>query len=500
MVCPGITAGWDGHLRDAFKTALRLLALATAALAAGCTLTDTTPINQTGHWSGGASPASLPEPGDDGTTVVALAFSGGGTRAAAFAYGALTELDTLIIDEHPHQRSLVDDVRSVAGTSGGAVMAAYLGYKGKDGYVDFRDRFLAQNAEATMRTSLSPGNLVRTTIGGGANDRTSFGRWLDENVFDGATYAAFEKPDRPIVWITASDIYNNTPFVFTQDTMSALCSDLDKVKIADAVAASASFPVAFSPVILLTPDKGDCDYRRPDWLEKALGARDPSVRLQAYARALDSYQLNDKLKYVRLLDGGLTDNLGISGLTLERARAATPYAPLSLQEAVRIRNFLFIVTNAGVERQYDWGASKPNPHIGKILSSVADTAISSSTRNGFDAVDLALHQWQQELITYRCGLSRAQVLRHRGTLAGWNCRDVHVTTEHLTFRDADPKLYEALNAVPTRLRLTEAQVELVIAAGREAVRRNANIQQIARETYERSRLFDKFGGARMATN
>lgn len=484
----------------AFKSALKILAFTAASLAAGCSLSDTTPINDTSQWSGGASPASLPEPGDDGTTVVALAFSGGGTRAAAFAYGALTELDTLIIDEHPRQRSLVDDVRSVAGTSGGAIMAAYLGYKGKDGFVDFRDRFLVKDAEASMRTSLTPGNLTRTTLGGGANDRTTFARWLDEHVFDKSTYAAFEQPDRPIVWITASDIYNNTPFVFTQDTMSALCSDLDKVKIADAVAASAAFPVAFSPVILLTPDKGDCDYRRPDWLEKALNARDPSVRLQAYARALDSYQLNDKLKYVRLLDGGLTDNLGISGLTLERARASTPYAPLSLQEAVRIRNFLFIVTNAGVERQYDWGASKPNPHLGKILSSVADTAISASTRNGFDAVDLALNQWQQELITYRCGLSQAQVLRHRGTLAGWNCRDVHVTTEHLTFRDADPKLYAALNAVPTRLKLTEKQVELVIAAGREAVRRNANIQKIARETYERSRLFDHIGVTRTATN
>lgn len=487
-------------MRISFKACLRIVGFAAAIMASGCTLTDTTPINQTRHQAGAPSPDSIPDPSDDGTTLVALAFSGGGTRAAAFAYGALTELDTLIIDDAPIERSLVDDVRSVAGTSGGAIMAAYLGYKGRDGYVDFRDRFLMKDAEAYMRTSITPGNLLRTTVGGGANDRTSFGRWLDEHVFDGSTYAAFRQPDRPIVWVTASDIYNNTPFLFTQDTFSALCSDLDKVKIADAVAASAAFPVAFSPVVLITPGQDGCNYQRPAWLQKALDANNPSVRLQAYARALDSYQFDDKLKYVRLLDGGLTDNLGISGLTLERARASTPYAPLSPLQAVRIRHFLFIVTDAGVERQYDWGTSERNPNISKILRSVSDTTISASTRHGFDAVDLALNEWQQQLIAYRCGLSTAQVLRYRGTLVGWNCRDVHVTTEHLTFRDASPAIYEELNAVPTRLRLAENQVELVVDAGRQAVRGNANIQRIARDTRQRSRIFDAVGSSWQARN
>lgn len=473
-----------------FTTALRALGFAAAILTSGCTALDTTPINQTGPRAGAASPSAFPDPEDDGSTIVALAFSGGGMRAAAFAYGALTELDTLVIDDHPTKRSLVDDVRSVAGTSGGAVMAAYLGYKGKEGYVDFRDRFLAKNAETYMRTSLSPSNVIRT-LGGGANDRNSFGRWLDEELFDGATYAAFHKPDRPIVWITASDIYNRSPFLFTQDTFAALCSDLDQVKIADAVAASAAFPVAFAPVVLATPTKGQCDYRKPDWLQRALDSDNPSVRLQAYARMLDSYQSNDDLKYVRLLDGGLTDNLGIGAMSLERAQATTPYAPLSAYQAVRVRHFLFIVTDAGVDGSYDWGASQKTPHLGKILRSVADTTIAASTRHGFDAVDLALQGWQQELVQYRCGLSKAQVLRNRGTLAGWNCRDVIVTTEHLTFREADPAQYEALNRVPTRLHLNPQQVDLVVEAGRDAVRRNPNIERVARDTHERSRLFDE---------
>jgi predicted acylesterase/phospholipase RssA len=469
---------------------LRGVALAALVMASACTVIDTTPINTISGDASHFPSTAMPDQDDDDTTVVALAFSGGGMRAAAFAYGALSELDTLIVDDYPRKRSLVDDVRSVAGTSGGAVMAAYLGYKGKDGYTDFRDRFLAANAEAYMYTSVTPVSLSRTISGGGANDRTSFGRWLDEQLFEGATYAAFHKPDRPIVWITASDIYNGTPFLFTPETFAALCSDLDAVKIADAVAASAAFPIAFSPVVLETPRRGSCNYQKPDWMQKALDAENPSIRLQAYARALDSYQSREELKYLRLLDGGLTDNLGIGGLSLERARAMTPYAPLTQRQAVRVRHFLFVVADAGVDSRHDWGGTRTGPGISKVLRAVSDTTVAASTRHGFDAVDLALHKWREDLINYRCSLSSAQVLRQRGTLAGWNCRDVIMTTEHLSFRNADPAIYPALNKVPTRLRLDQAQVDLVIEAGRQAVQRNANIQSVARDTRMRARLYD----------
>ncbi|TGS35572.1 patatin, partial [Mesorhizobium sp. M1D.F.Ca.ET.184.01.1.1] len=42
---------------------------------------------------GHPSPTYIPDPADDGSTVVGLAFSGGGTRAAAFSYGVLRALD-----------------------------------------------------------------------------------------------------------------------------------------------------------------------------------------------------------------------------------------------------------------------------------------------------------------------------------------------------------------------------------------------------------------------
>ncbi len=476
-------------MRSAFTGLLRAIGLATAIAASGCAGVDTTPINFVSNQPPVASPDYIPDPGDDGTTVVALSFSGGGVRAAALAYGVLSELDALVIDVFPYRRTLLDNVRTVAGTSGGAVMAAYLGYRGKDGYQDFRERFLYQNPESSMVTAVMPGTLIKAALGGGANDRNSFARWLDENLFDHATFSAFRKPDRPIVWITASDIYNNTPFLFTEDTFAALCSDIGRLKIAEAVGASAAFPVAFAPMILKTPDI-DCGYRRPAWLQRALDAQNRSIRLDAYARSLDSYQSDPNLDFVRLLDGGLTDNLSITGLTLERAKAATPYSPLSPRQAVRLRNFVFIVTDAGKRDRYEWGGSPLAPHLGKVLLAASDTTIAAATRSGFDAVDLALNQWQETLIRYRCGLPREHVRKLRGTLAGWDCRDVAVTTEHLSFRDADASLFARLNKVPTRLKLPREDVDLVIEAGRQAVRRNAAIQTVARETRKGALIFD----------
>jgi predicted acylesterase/phospholipase RssA len=468
---------------------LGAVCLATAIAASGCAVVDTTPINVVSQQPPTASPDYIPDPGDDGSTVVALSFSGGGMRAAALAYGALLELDTLEIDKFPYRRTLLDNVRTVAGTSGGSVMAAYLGYKGKDGYQDFRERFLYQDAESYMVTNFLPATLIKAAVGGGANDRNSFARWLDEKLFDRATFSALRKPDSPIVWITASDIYNSTPFLFTEDTFAALCSDIDRLKIAEAVGASAAFPVAFAPMVLQTP-RTNCNYHRPSWLQRALDAENPSIRLQAYARSLDSYQSDNNLDFVRLLDGGLTDNLGITGLTLERAKATTPHAPLSPKQAVRLRNFVFIITDAGKHVRYEWGVSSLAPHLGNILTAASDTAIAAATRSGFDAVDLALNNWQELLIRYRCSLPLEQVRKLRGTLSGWDCRDVTVTTEHLSFREADEEIYDDLNKVPTRLKLPRKDVDLVIEAGRQAVRGNANIQRIARETRKNALAFD----------
>jgi len=457
------------------KPLATFLAGIAAVVLAGCVAGDRGPINVFTAEVGPASPRYIPDPGDDGSLVVGLAFSGGGARASAFAYGVLSGLDEAVIDEVPHRRTMVDDIRMISGTSGGAIMAAYFGYRGPGDYQDFRERFLLENAESAMRASIgSPINLARAWSGG-VNDRSGFADWLDTNLFEGATFANLKRSDAPIVWLTASDIYNGTPFLFTYDTFAALCSDLDRVRLADAVAASAAFPVVFAPV-MLAADAPDCGYQPPAWKERALSDRETPLRLAAYARALASYRGGQEPKHIRLLDGGLTDNIGITGFAMERAAADTPHGPLSPAEAVKLDRLLYIVADAGRERAPTWGATAHGPGLTELLAAVSDTAITSSTREGFDALELGVAQWRNDIVSYRCGLSMAEIRRHRGSLDGWDCRNVRLAVEHVSFRDLDPETRARLNQVPTRLALPQAEVDLVIEAGRRAIRTNPSVR------------------------
>ncbi|RJT29645.1 patatin [Mesorhizobium waimense] len=452
------------------------LALA-GTLLAGCVGNDVEPINTHVTQVGPGSPAYIPDAPGDGSTVVALSFSGGGTRAAAFSYGVLQALDGVVVGSGPRAHTLIDDVRVVGGVSGGAVTAAYLGYKGH-GYRDLRERFLLQNAESSLHTAkLAPANLARLWKGG-INDRSTLAAWLNSNLFDGATYSAFKRPGAPLVWIHASDIYNGTAFGFTYDRFAAICSDLDRLRIADAVAASAAFPVVFAPLVVsTTTPKTKCNYTQPDWIRRGLQDPEAPLRVKAAALALDSYQNNDRVSYIKLLDGGLTDNIAVVGFAESIDTADSAHSPLSPAAAVRMRTLIMIVADAGRRIEPDWVTVKQGPGLVDMIDATAGTSIASSVRDEFDALKLEFRLWREKLVKYRCSLPPATVARYRGGHSGWNCRDVRMTVELVSFADLPPAEGTALNAIPTRLKLTPEQVDRTIDAGREAVRANTRLQQ-----------------------
>src|SRR5260221_8630275 len=211
--------------------------------------------------------ASRQDPTAADDVLVGLAFSGGGTRAAAFAHGVLQELDQTTVRTRNGTHSLLSSVGFVSGVSGGAVVAAYFGLRKREALADFREKFLLRNAEEGLSTTIDPVNLVRA-LGGGVNDVRVFSRWLDDNLFKGATFADFRKTPGPRIWINASDIYNRTPFIYGEAAFISLCSDLASYPIAEAVAASAAVPIVFTPMVIKTYPK-QCNDQPPEWLQKA---------------------------------------------------------------------------------------------------------------------------------------------------------------------------------------------------------------------------------------
>jgi NTE family protein len=82
--------------------------------------------------------------------LVLVAFSGGGTRAAAFAYGVLKTLaDTEVMTEGG-RRSLLHEVDVISSVSDGSFTSAYYGLRGDKIFEEFEDRFLRQNVEGAL--------------------------------------------------------------------------------------------------------------------------------------------------------------------------------------------------------------------------------------------------------------------------------------------------------------------------------------------------------------
>lgn len=443
--------------------------LALAAVAGGCSVHNV-PINQPLTSAAGSYQQTVePSAAYADEFVIALAFSGGGTRAAAYSFGVLRALDRARIRTTEGQLSLLDRVDFVSGVSGGSVTAAYFGLKQRAALDDFRERFLLKNVEDSFSTTVSIGNLARG-LSGGVNDATHLPRWLNENLFDGATFSVFHAHQRPRVWINASDIFNRTPFVFGHTAFNAMCSDLNRYPIADAVAASAAVPVVFAPIVIQSY-AGQCGARLPDWAVRARNNQNAPPLLKAYANALASYH-EGRVKYAKLLDGGLVDNFGLSGLTISRLAATTPYGPLTPQQAVKLRRALFVVADAGRGPAGDWVNRLEGPRGVDLVSALADTAIDASVRASYTAFEQTMNEWRMEIIRWRCGLSAAQ-RRAYGAPARWNCRDIRFFVTRIGFDQLEPQRAADLNAIPTRFQLPQAQVDELIAAGDETLASNS---------------------------
>jgi NTE family protein len=416
-------------------------------------------------------------PQDGGELWVGLGFSGGGTRATAFATGMVQEIRAMTATpERP--LGILTDLRLVTGVSGGSVAAAWIGLHGVAGIDGFRDAWLVKDGERYM--SMSPWNpfALARVLGGGAIDDDSFRRVLDEELFHGATFADVAKS--PIItWINATDIANNVTFPFLPETFDALCSDLSQLPVSEAVTASAAYPLVFAPVVL-TARGGTCGYRQPDWLTTARYNPEATSTMRAYAKALESYADPARVRYLKLYDGGITDNFGTTALAVERARARAAYAPLTPAEAVRMKRLLFLVSDAGLEWHYGWTQRLRGPGGATLGVLIARSAMRAATRSGYDALRLELADWHRDLVDYRCRLSLAEVLAWRGSLDGWDCRDVKLFVGEIGFEDVDADTKARLDRVPTRLRLTPAEVDLVLAAAREATRNNPELRGFLR--------------------
>ena len=412
-------------------------------------------------------------------TMVALSFSGGGLRASAFSFGVLQGLAD---HQSKDRQTLLDDVAFITSVSGGSITAAYFGLHGVAGLKKFREVGLLRDGEAELRLSLfNPVNVSRL-LSGGLNDRTNFQAWLEDDLFKGATFADMYRNKRPVVWINATNVYHRTAFPFHERAFNAICSDLASYPVSEAVAASMAVPVLFAPVVLQKfPTNCQTDLDSIIGRIKLNETRENKRLTTALVRAIRDFRNPATGQYIKLIDGGITDNLGLVSILQSRILLGTPYGPISENDAIDVRKLLFIVVDAGQGPSGEWTRVLAGPSAIDIATASIDAAIDSTMRMSYDSFVPMMKNWRDEVARFRCSLSQDRQSAIRANNPAWRCDDVSFEVTQVSFADLGEREEAELSSIPTRLKLPTTKIDQLIAAGKRAVSENLTIKQFAKQ-------------------
>ncbi|MBI3899492.1 MAG: patatin-like phospholipase family protein [Gammaproteobacteria bacterium] len=318
---------------------------------------------------------------------VIVTFSGGGTRAAALAYGVLEQLRQTTVVVDGERRNLLKEVDVISSVSGGSFIAAYYGLHGDDIFVDggrFQQNFLYHNVQRDLIVKmLNPYNWWRLAS-------PQFGRielaaeLYQDLLFDQTTFSDVEQQrHKPFLMINATDMVKGTQFMFTQSQFDPLCADLGSLTVARAVAASSNFPIAFSP-LAINSYPGSCHFREPKWVEQALHDLDANPRRYYRARMLRTYQEPDR-RYVHLLDGGVADNIGLRGPLTSMSSGDVDGSVLNRMNLEEIKKLVVITVDAKNELPTAYDRSANAPGVATVVESIASVPLINYS---FDTIEL----------------------------------------------------------------------------------------------------------------
>jgi predicted acylesterase/phospholipase RssA len=442
---------------------LKRLLLIVAVTSGGCSY-PLNPALSTISLSTGYRYSVVRQPPTNDKPFVILAFSGGGTRAAAFSFGLMEELRQVeYAARDGSKRRLLDNVEIVSSVSGGSFTSAYYALFPERFFSEFPDRFLYRDIQGGLVLRLfNPYNWFRLAS-------PDFSRidmadeYYNDKVFEGKTFADLLNRPRgsvPFLVLNATDISINHRFEFTQDQFDLLCSDLSGVTLSRAVAASSDFPVAFAP-LTLNNYKQDCGPL-PEWIGPALVRGQNPKRRVAEAAAAKSYRDPDR-RYVHLLDGGLSDNLGLRGPFQAATTTDSPWSVLKYANLGQLGRLMVIAANAKTTKQRAWDAKSSPPGIRAVLDVVTGGPMDDVSFDSIDMVDGHFDSMKQLARTVNsCNKLLARcpdAPRINNPLA------TDFTFAELTFDDlTDPRLRRCLQELPTSFSLPGKTVDLLRAA------------------------------------
>ena len=420
---------------------------------------------------------------NDPHTLFILAFSGGGTRAAALSYGVLDELRRTEIAFDVQRRRLIDEVDIITGVSGGSFTALAYALYGERLFSEYEERFLKRDVQgALVQRALNPFNWWKY-IGGTAGRSELAAELYDEILFEGATYADLISKQGPVAVANGTDISTGSRLSFYQNDFDLLCSDLSKMRLSRAAATSSAVPVVLSAVTFNNYG-GTCGYEYPPWVRdvaKTEGRVRPSARALQRYREMQEFQNSKDRPYIHLVDGGVADNIGMRSV-LEALEALGASAAFRGEAGFgAIRRIVLVVVNSRSAPRTDWDRTEDPPGTVAQLAQSAGVPID---RFSFETIEIMkdreeIYGWRREMLVLRARLAGKTEAEAEASVP---FPKLTLHTMDISFEAIkDPKERERFMNMPTSFVLPPDDVDRLREIGARLLRESPDFQELLRE-------------------
>jgi predicted acylesterase/phospholipase RssA len=336
---------------------------------------------------------------------VALAISGGGSRAANFGAAVMLELQ---------QRGLLEQVDVISGVSGGTLPAVYYGLGDKAGAFTepaVREALGYDFQSSWIRRWFLPQNIFRYWLSDFTRSDIMV-QVFNNRLYHDATFADLQP--HPKILLNSTVHNDHTRFTFTDAHFAAIHSVLAPYRVANAVNASSAFPGAFQDVTLQW-------YMEPP-------------------------------QFLHLYDGGPIDNLGVQAINqyINRNILGTSLDRLFPKGCV------IIVIDATPSSDHTELNAKQSSR--SFIDYFVDT-------NALDATDAMLSESRRSLLG-RLGIPVEKQDREAGgrlpvnDLKQCGCEVRHISLRHLLYAgesDADEELAERVTQIKTKFWIAEEE-------------------------------------------
>jgi NTE family protein len=386
-------------------------------------------------------------PEQDDSTLMMVAISGGGTRAAAVGWKALEELREVKYrftnaDGKVVESNLANEIDLIAGISGGS-FAATAWCLGHDDMSQFRKRFVERDIQRVLAFNLLTAKGWLAFFSHRYARINIAAELYDQEVFGGKTFR--DLPDRPLFRIHATNLALGQRFTFTHDTFERLGSDLNLYPVGYACAASSAFPILLTPLTLRNYPPA-LDYSQDlSYIAKKKNTRE---NLSEYltARTWDYY--NDKAnEYMHLADGGLVDNQGLQSILDEFVENTGIVVDRISNNQSPLKRLIVVNLNAGVAPPNTSGRSAAPPGVPSVIQSTM-----------VDSMDvLSARRWMD--IKEKCDqYNKAKI----DSGANSPYRDLETYTIEVSFRNIlDPAKQQEAMELPTSFKLTPGNLKVI---------------------------------------